>query len=104
MMRKAFVMRVAPDKHREYRERHRAVWPELERVLKAHGLCKYSIFLNEATSELFAYVEMENEVGWGTIGRNEVFGRWWEHMRDIVEKDRDGGPLLMDLDEVYHLD
>lgn len=104
MLRKAFVMRVKPDKHGEYRERHRAVWPDLEAVLKAHGLRNYSIFLDEATSQLFAYVEMENEVGWAVIGRNEVFARWWEFMRDIVENDRDGGPLLMNLDEVYHLD
>ena len=34
MIRKAFVMQVNPDAHKEYERRHSPVWPELEAVLK----------------------------------------------------------------------
>ena len=54
MIRKAFVMAVNPDKHAEYERRHNPIWPELKRVLKRHGVHNYSIFLDPATSRLFA--------------------------------------------------
>ena len=44
MIRKAFVMSVNPDRHEEYEQRHSPIWPELEAVLKAHGVSNYSIF------------------------------------------------------------
>ena len=38
MIRKAFLMRVNPDQHEEYRQRHNPIWPELEATLKSHAL------------------------------------------------------------------
>ena len=58
MIRKAFVMSVLPDAHAEYERRRSPIWPELEDTLRAHGARNYSIFLHEATSQLFAYVEI----------------------------------------------
>jgi L-rhamnose mutarotase len=38
MIRKAFVMKVAPGRDEEYRRRHNPIWTELKEVLKAHGV------------------------------------------------------------------
>lgn len=47
---------------------------------------------------------MEDEIGWAVIGRNQALPRCWQFTRDIVENDRDGGPLRMGLDQVHHPD
>lgn len=34
MIKKAFVMQIAPDAHQEYQRRHDEIWPELVLTLK----------------------------------------------------------------------
>ena len=53
-------------------------------MLIAHGVRSYSIFLDESTSDLFAYAEIESEAQWDAIASTEVCRRWWRHMRDIM--------------------
>ena len=51
-IRKAFVMSVNPSAEHEYEKRHNPIWPELEKVLKDHGVSNYSIFLHPETRQL----------------------------------------------------
>lgn len=104
MLRKAFRMRVNPDAHAEYERRHRPIWPELEEVLRAHGVGNYSIFLDAGTSELFGYAEIESEERWAAIARTEVCRRWWSSMRDLMVTNPDDSPWSLDLREVFHVD
>lgn len=104
MLRKAFLMAVNPDQHAEYENRHNPIWPELEQALKAHGVHNYSIFLDKATSQLFAYVEIEDEARWAAIARTEVCRKWWKHMKDIMPSNADNSPQAKDLREVFHID
>jgi L-rhamnose mutarotase len=46
---KAFVMSVNAGPAEEYEKRHNPIWPELEPVLKDHGVSNYSIFLHPET-------------------------------------------------------
>ena len=103
MIRKSFRMSVHPDRHAEYARRHAPIWPELEAVLREHGVTSYSIFLDEKTSDLFAYVECESEARWAAIASAPVCRRWWEAMRDIMPSNPDGSPVARDLREVFHL-
>lgn len=103
MIRKAFKMSVHPDQHAEYARRHNPIWRELEETLRAHGVRSYSIFLDESTSELFAYVEMESEERWNAIACTDVCQRWWKQMREIMPSNSDGSPRSRDLKEVFHL-
>ena len=48
-IRKAFVMSVHAGAEEEYEKRHNPIWPELEKVLKDHGVSNYSIFLHPET-------------------------------------------------------
>lgn len=104
MIRKAFVMSVHPGREAEYAERHQPIWPELEAVLKAHGVHHYSIFLHAATGQLFGYVEIEDEARWAAIAHTEVCQRWWKHMGDLMPANSDHSPVSQELKEVFHLE
>jgi L-rhamnose mutarotase len=103
MIVKAFAMRVFPDCHEEYRKRHSPIWPELEATLKEHGVRRYSIFLHEETSQLFAYAEVEDEERWQAIAETAVCRRWWKYMRDIMPANADHSPVAVDLKRVFNL-
>ena len=104
MIRKAFLMRLKPGQQAEYERRHHPIWPELQAVLKAHGVHSYSIFLDAPTDKLFAYVEIESEERWQAIAQTEPCQRWWAHMRDLMETNADNSPVAIELNEVFHID
>lgn len=104
MIRKAFVMSVYPGNEAEYERRHRPIWPELELVLKRHGVRSYSIFLHEETRRLFGYVEVEDEARWAAIASTPECQRWWAHMKDIMPSHPDSSPISSELREVFHLE
>jgi L-rhamnose 1-epimerase len=97
-------MSVDAGKEQEYERRHRPIWPELERVLKAHGVHNYSIFLHEQTRQLFAYVEIEDEARWNAIAQTPECQRWWKHMGGVMPSNADASPVSVGLREVFHLD
>jgi L-rhamnose mutarotase len=104
VIRKAFRMAVNPQEVAEYERRHSPIWPELQEVLRAHGVHDYSIFLDETDGGLFGYVEVEDEARWDAIARTPVCRRWWTYMRDIMPTNPDDSPRTVPLREVFHLD
>lgn len=104
MIRKAFLMHVHPDRQAEYEARHNPIWPELEETLRAHGAHNYSIFLNPATSQLFAYLEIESEERWNSIAQTEVCRRWWASLKEIMPSHPDNSPHSLELRSIFHLD
>jgi L-rhamnose mutarotase len=104
MIRKAVLMQVNPDKHAEYVKRHSPIWPELHKVLKAHGVHNYSIFLDEQTHSLFGYVEVEDEARWNAIAATLECKKWWAYMKDIMPSNADNSPKSKELKEVFHID
>ena len=104
MIRKAFLMSVNPDAHAEYEKRHRPIWGDLAEILKRNGVTNYSIFLDEETSQLFGYAEIESEELWSAIAATDECRRWWAYMRDIMPSNDDNSPVSRELKEVFHLD
>lgn len=104
MIRKAFVMSVEAGREAEYEERHNPIWPELEIVLKAHGVHNYSIWLHPETRQLFAYVEVEDEARWNQIAQTPECQKWWAFMREVMPSNPDNSPVAAALREVFHLD
>ena len=104
MIRKAFLMTLKPRSQSEYERRHNPIWPELESVLKQHGVGNYSIFLDRDTDRLFAYAEVESEEQWRAIAQTEVCRRWWAHMKELMLTNEDTSPLTTGLNEVFHID
>lgn len=103
MIRKAFLMSVNPDQHAEYQRRHDEIWPELAATLTQHGASNYNIFLCEQTSQLFAYVEIEDEARWNAVAKTEICQRWWQYMKDIMPSNPDNSPISQELKPVFYL-
>ena len=74
-----------------------AMWPE------GSGVGRYSIFLDEETRDLFAYVEIEDEARWAAIAQTDVCRRWWRYMREIMPSNPDDSPVSRELREVFHI-
>ena len=104
MIRKAFKMKVYPEKTAEYIQRHNPIWEELKSLLKNHGVHNYIIFLDSETNVLFGYAEIESEEQWNAIARTAICQKWWKSMADLMETNRDQSPKSTDLKEVFHLD
>ena len=104
MIRKAFRMSVDPGQHAEYERRHRPIWRELEDMLLAHGVLTYSIYLDERTSDLFGYAEIEDEERWNAVAATDVCRRWWAHMREVMPANPDNSPVARGLREVFHIE
>ena len=104
MRRVCFVLQVKTDRLQEYRERHRAVWPEMLEALREAGWQNYSLFLRQ-DGLLVGYLETEDfERARSEMARRNVNQRWQREMADFfdqggVEPDRAMEPL----EEVFHL-
>ena len=98
-----FAWRYTGDTRPSTERRHRPIWEELERTLVQHGVQTYSIYLDPETSDLFGYVEVEDEARWTAIAQTDVCRRWWRHMREIMPANADDSPVARELREVFHL-
>ncbi len=96
-------MKVYPDKHEEYERRHNEIWPEMVEELQKHGVINYSIFLQKETSQLFGYLEIEDEEKWSKMATTEINQKWWSFMEPVMETNPDKSPISTDLREVFHL-
>ena len=103
-IRKAFLMKLRPGQREEYHRRHNPIWPELQLVLKSHGVHNYSIFYDPLTDSLFGYVEIESETEWESIASEDVCRRWWSHMAELMETNPDDSPVSIPLAEMFHID
>lgn len=104
MVKKAVKMKLYEGLKDEYKKRHSELWPELAEVLKSHGASSYSIFLDEETHILFAYLELESEELWDKVAETEVCQKWWSFMKDIMDTNPDNSPISKDLVQVFDLD
>jgi L-rhamnose mutarotase len=99
MERVCFELRVRADRLDEYRERHRAVWPEMLAALSATGWTNYSLFLRP-DGLLIGYLETEDfEAAQRAMEDTDVNARWQADMAPLF----DGEPRFERLEEVFHL-
>lgn len=105
LTRICFVLQVKPDRIQEYKDRHRAVWPEMQAALRETGWNNYSLFLRP-DGLLIGYLETPDfKRARVEMARREVNKRWQSQMADLfVQKD---GLLpdqaIVTLEEVFHL-
>src|SRR5208283_5139976 len=80
MQRVCFVLQVKPERLEEYKERHRAVWPEMLAALRETGWRNYSLFLRE-DGLLIGYLETDDfERARAAMSQREVNQRWQREM------------------------
>ncbi|PKG24821.1 L-rhamnose mutarotase [Niallia nealsonii] len=99
----ASVMSVYKDQYEEYKRRHDELWPEMKAELKAHGVHNYSIFLDEASGRLFAYLEIESEEKWSKMSETAICRKWWDYMEPLMETNPDNSPVSTELKNVFYL-
>jgi L-rhamnose mutarotase len=100
MERVCFEVQVRADRLDAYRERHRAVWPEMLAALSAAGWSNYSLFLR-SDGLLIGYLETENfEAAQRAMEETEVNTRWQAEMAPFFEDEL----TFARIEEVFHLD
>lgn len=103
MQRIAFKMKLFKGCEAEYKRRHDKIWDDLRELLKDAGIAAYSIFLDEETNSLFAYLTVENAKRLDRLPRAPVMKKWWAYMKDIMETNEDNSPVVVELKEVFYL-
>jgi len=105
MQRICFLLRVKPDRLEEYKERHKAVWPEMLDALRETGWHNYSLFLRD-DGLLIGYVETPDfQAAIDGMAKKEVNQRWQSQMAEFF--DLGGGhadEAMRPIPEVFHLD
>ncbi|WP_430535345.1 L-rhamnose mutarotase [Listeria rocourtiae] len=103
MERMASVMYLKDGFTEEYKARHDELWPEMEQALKDHGAHNYSIFLDDNTHVLFAYLEVESREKYDEIASTEICKKWWAYMEPLMETNEDNSPVSKNLTPVFYL-
>ena len=107
MNRVGFILKVKADKLEEYKQHHKAVWPEMQEALSRTGWHNYSLFMRD-DGLLFGYFETPESFHSALDGmsKEDVNARWQEFMapyfEDLGGKHADEG--MLQLEEVFHLD
>jgi L-rhamnose mutarotase len=106
MPRVCFTLQVRPDRLDEYRERHRAVWPEMLAALSEAGWRDYSLFLRE-DGLLIGYLHTADfDASLAAMEATDVNRRWQAEMAEFFDLGPGARPdtSMRVLDEVFHLD
>ena len=75
----------------------------MKELLKRSGINDYSIFLDEATNDLFGYLTIEDEKKLDELPNEPVMKKWWAYMKDLMQTNDDDSPISVPLKEVFYL-
>ncbi|MBI1303202.1 MAG: L-rhamnose mutarotase [Phycisphaera sp.] len=105
MQRVCFTLQVKRDRLAEYRDSHKAVWPEMLAALSRHGWTNYSIFLRD-DGLLIGYLETPDFAkAIAGMQSEEVNARWQSAMVGYFETlpGARADTSIVPLAEVFHL-
>jgi L-rhamnose mutarotase len=88
----------------EYKRRHDEIWSNLERELRAAGICNYSIFLDKATLTIFAAQKQTDKKSVVDLSAHPIVKKWWAYMAPVMEVNADNSPARGNLNEVFQMD
>ncbi|UXV29667.1 L-rhamnose mutarotase [Mammaliicoccus sciuri] len=97
----ATLMYVKEGYYKEYKKRHDNIWPEMKKMLRNYGVSNYHIYLNEENGELFASLDISDQVLYDDIANQEICRKWWDYMADIMYVNEDNSPISKSLKEVF---
>ncbi len=108
MHRIGFTLKVKQERLEEYKEAHKAVWPEMIEALTEAGWHNYSLFLN-SDGQLFGYFETPHDfdTARALMSEKEVNARWQENMAEYFESSSGDAAhadnMMIQLEEVFHI-
>lgn len=103
--RVCFTLRVKRDRLAEYKQRHRAVWPEMLEALRQAGWHNYSLYLRD-DGLLIGYVETPDfDRALAAMAKTDVNRRWQQEMAEFFEGEPGlkADEQMKPLEEVFHL-
>ena len=106
MQRICFTLQIRPERLEEYKQRHRAVWPEMQQALRDSGWNNYSLFLR-SDGLLIGYLETEDfERARSAMAGREVNDRWQDEMMSFFVQQKGVAPdrAMSPIEEVFHLE
>ena len=95
-------MKIQPEYVGEYKRRHDEIWSELVKAHRDVGISNYSIFFDEDTGLLFAYLILSDDHQMDTMGEMEIVQKWWKMNQDIQIYEGNK-PYIRELKEVFHM-
>jgi L-rhamnose mutarotase len=107
MKRYGQVIKVRPEKLKEYKKLHRNVWPDVLRMIKECNIRNYSIFYRDGY--LFSYFEYTGdnyEADMVRMAADPKTREWWtltDPCQQPVETAKKGGWWAA-MEEVFHAD
>lgn len=104
--RVCLFLQVRPERLTEYKERHRAVWPEMLQALRETGWHNYSLFLSPG-GLLVGYFETPNlRAALDGMAHRSVNDRWQREMAPFFVNLEATTPdqSFLRLEEIFHLD
>ena len=107
MKRVGIILKVRQDKVKEYKEHHKAVWPEMLDALRRTGWHNYSLYMRE-DGLLFGYFETPEsfQAALAGMSQEEINTQWQAFMAPYFENLGGQHPdeSMVELEEVFHLD
>ena len=104
MPRDCLLGHVDPARLDQYREAHRAVWPELLTALREAGWRNYSLFLRE-DGTLIGYVETDDlSEAQARVAATDVNARWQAAMAELFASDGPPDEAWEIVPEVFNLE
>jgi L-rhamnose mutarotase len=105
MERVCFLLKVKPERLAEYKERHKAVWPDMLEALQETGWHNYSLFLRE-DGLLVGYFETPDyQAALAGMAQREVNLRWQRDMAPFFDNlaGRRPDEGFLRLEQVFYL-
>ncbi len=107
MKRYSQVIQLKPEKLEEYKRLHRAVWPEVLRIIRDCHIHNYSIFLRDGL--LFSYFEYHGNdfrADMAKMAADPKTREWWTLTDPCQQpvKTASPGEWWAALEEVFHTD
>jgi L-rhamnose mutarotase len=109
MQRMGMLVSLKPNRVEEYRDLHRAVWPEILRRITECNIRNYTIFLKEPENLLFGYWEYvgsDFDADMQKMAADPDTRRWWAICKPCQEPvgTRKEGEWWAMMEEVFHSD
>jgi L-rhamnose mutarotase len=107
MKRIGFILKVKEHLIEDYKKIHENVWSGMLEALREAGWHNYSLFMKK-DGTLFGYFETPDSLQTAVekMSQKEVNARWQTMMSPYFEfpEDAHADQMLMELEEVFHLD
>jgi len=107
MKRFGMVIRVKPDKLREYADGHANIWPEILDMIRKCNIRNYSIYHKDGyLFTYYEYVGEDYEADMAKMAEDPKTQEWWAIMKPLQEPldTRAEGEWWAEMEEVFHAD